>query len=251
MSHNLKKFASLMLAFFVAFGMMAAGTGEASAASGKVVVYVSGHVIEDGMDLDNHIYVGEKGYAGAYHTTNYDKVVVVKNVTVSNKAVAKVVKSTYKMDGKTYKDFFVLGKKPGKTKVSIKYKYNGNVKTKKVTVTVVEYPKPIKSLTVNGIKKKITKDRYLWYDQKYKKSKTTAKIKLVPADGWKIKRVNGDITYIKDNDYKTKRIKSPKSKITKGTTISFPKKYRDLHIHVEMVRQDGKEFHYEISLYRP
>ncbi len=252
MSYKLKRVMSLMIAVFVAFGMMVVGTGEANAASAKVVTYVSGRVLdEEGMSLENHIYVGEEGYAGAYDART-DKEVIINSVTVSDKSIAKVRKSVYKFDGRTYRDFFVIGKKPGKVKVTFKYNIKGKKKvtTKSKYVTVHEYPNPIKSVTVNGINKKMTKDRWFWYSQKYKKAKTSVKVKVVPAEGWKIKKVNGNLSYIKNKSYKNKTVKSAKSKVTKGSKISYPKKYTDLYLNVEMVGPNGQKFVYTVDLYR-
>lgn len=239
MSYKLKRVMSMMIAMFVAFSMMVVGTGEVNAASGKMVVYIGSHA-------EGELYVGESGYVGAYNAKTL-KEGKIKSVTVSNKTVAKVHKETYSADGKKYTNTYVVGKKPGKTKVTIKYKYNGNVKTKKLNVEIKAYPNAIKGVVINGKTKKITADRKFYFSQKYKK--TSAKVKVIPADGWKITNVFGNTNYWKGDQYKSANIKGAKAKVKKGSKIKFAKKYEMLSLYVTL-EKGGEKFDYNIDLWR-
>ena len=243
MNNKVKRVMSLMIAVFVAFGMMAFGTAEANAASGKVKVVVQGQT------TDNKIFVGEEGYAYAYNQKNGENA-TVKSVKVTNKAIAKVKKDTYKYNGKKYTNYLVVGKKPGKTKVSIKYKYKGKTSTKKVTLTVKEYPNAIQSLSINGKNITISGDKQFKYIKKYSKKKTKATVKLVPAEGWKISYVWGDTGYFKNNAYKSSVIKNAKTKVKKGTAITYPKKHTDLWLMINLENSSGDSFSYNVELYR-
>jgi len=244
MSYKLKRIMSLMIAVFVAFGLLAAGTGEASAASAKVKVEINNQI-----DKTNHIYAGEKAYVSAYATKG-TKVPTVKSVKVSNKSVAKVKINTIKAGGKKYKEFFVVGKKPGKTKVTVKYKYKGKVKKKTITATVEEYPNPLASLMVSGKSIKLSGDTGFAYDAKYKKTKVN--IKAAAAEGWEITEVFGHTDNGKygTKKYKFADIKKAKSKVKKGSTISFPKKYKYLYMDINLENDEGDTVFYEIILHR-
>ena len=242
MSLKLKRFMSLAIAFFVAFGMLVVGTGEASAASGKVKVDIYGY--DSGK-----IYVYQEAMVDAWHTKS-TKPVTVKSVKVSNKSIVKLKKHTYKFEGKKYKYYTVTGKKPGKVKVTVKYSFKGKTATKKKYVTVTEYPNMIQSLTVNGKNISFKGKHAFNYNAKYSKSKTKVNIKLAPADGWTIDDVYANKHYMKNKKDKYVEIKSAKSKITNGKDISFTKKYDNLFIGITLKSPEGKYVSYYISLYR-
>ena len=243
MSYKIKRVMSLAIAVFVAFGMMAFGTGEANAASSKVKVYVYG------MNQENHIYVGEKGYAGAYDTKS-DKMPIIKSVKVADKTIAKVKKETYKYNGKKYKEYYVIGKKAGKTKVSIKYKFKGKTATKSKIVTVHEYPNAIQSITINGKNVPLTGEKAFRYEKKYSKKKTKVNVKVVPAPGWKVIDTYGEVYTVNGKSVKQSSIKKAKTKVKKGSDISFAKKYKNCWLNVQMTNRNGDMFSYEINLYR-
>ncbi len=243
MSYKLKRAVSLMIAVLVAFGMMTFGTGEANAASGKVKVIVKS------QDLDNTIYVGEEGCVCAYNPKKGD-FAIVKAVIITDKSIARVKRTTYKYKGKKYKEYYVVGKKSGKTKLSVKYKYKGKTSTKKLTVTVKEYPNAIQSLTINGKDQSLTGENAFRYTKKYSKKNTKASIKMIPAEGWKISYAYGEIGYPKGKTYKSNVIKKMATKIKKGTEISYPKKYTDMWITVTLENKKGDLFSYSIGLYR-
>lgn len=214
----------------------------AMAASGKVAVYVSSNSAE------NQVYVGEEGYVGAYYTKS-GKSVPLKSVTSSDKSILKVKKYKYwDAKGKKYTGYNVVGKSIGNVTVTIKYKVNGKVKTKKKTITVKAYPNAIQSLKVNGKTVKLTGDKKFYYSKKYKK--TSAKVKVTPAEGWKVRNVYGDLAKYTKNSAKTKRIKGAKKVVISGKKVKFAKKYNNLSYYIELVNDNGETFSYNVNLWR-
>ena len=240
MSLRLKRAMSLMIAVFVAFGMMAVSTGEVNAASGKVKVEINNQI-----EKTNHIYAGEQTYVTVYNTKQ--KKVKIKSVKVSDKSIAKVKVKTLKYAGKKNKEYYVVGKQPGKTKVSVKYKCNGKAGTKKVTVTVVPYPNPLASLEVNGKNVPLSGDTGFLYEKKCKKTKVN--IKAVAAEGWEITSADSRSVYgtAKNPKFKDTGVKS---KIKNGKTISFPKKHKALYTSINLENDEGVVVFYEIVLKR-
>ena len=103
----------------------------------------------------------------------------------------------------------------------------------KKTITVKKYPNQIKSLKVNGKAVKVSENKY-FLDSKT--GKTSVKIKMALKKGWKIKNVEA---YAYTKNYTEKKISATKKAISKGSAISFPKKYRELHVTVNMSK--GKD----------
>lgn len=242
MGLRLKRIMSAMIAVLVAFGMMAAGTTEAGAASAKVKVYINNQV-----DKANHIYVGEITPVRA-NVTKGTKTATIKSVKVKDKSVAKVKIKSFKVKGKKHRKYYVTGKKPGKTKAIVKYKYNGKVKTAKITVTVVEDPDPLKSLEVNGKSIPLSGDTSFEYDAKCRKTKV--RIKAVPSEGWEIAYVDSFIRYVKNNTPKYIELKNAKKKVETGRALTFAKKYKKLYTRIYLQNEIGVCITYEIRLHR-
>lgn len=243
MSTKLNRLMALMIAFFVAFGMIVAGAVEAGAESDDTQVLVYG------QNGTNKIYVGEEGLVGVV-TSETDENVPIKGVTVSNKNIAKVKKIIEKFEGEKYTYYYVVGKKTGKVTVRIKYKLNGVTSTKKVKVTVKKAPKMIKSLKVNGKKVKLSGTKAFKYRVKCKKSKTKVNVKIVPAEGWKVLAAYGDKSYEKNNKYHSVPIANMKKKIKNGSNISFAKKYTALLVDVVLQKDGGNTIRYTVEFYR-
>ena len=74
--------------------------------------------------------------------------------------------------------------KPGKAKVTVKYKLNGKSSAISAVYTVKEYPNPMTYVKVNGQKIDIKAQKYYFDIFKYAKTKATVTVK--PARGWKI-----------------------------------------------------------------
>ena len=240
---KLRRAISLVMTVLIALGMVVTTTGEVNAASGKIRAKVYSQA------GNNKVYVGEKGNIEVSQEKGYEiNILPIRSVKVSNKSVARIKSATVTGEyGEKYKAFYVVGKKPGKVTLSIKYKLNGKVKTKKRTVTVKAAPNAIQSLEINGSKKSLSGEKAFVYSGKC--TKTQVKAVLTPAEGWEIGDAYGYIAYKKGKTEKTKWINSAQKKITDGTAISFPKKYTRMLISVS-VEKEGKVIEYEINLHR-
>lgn len=224
-SKKLTRIASLLLSVFVAFGMLAAFTVKPEAGSGSYY----------DIFTKKPLYVGEKGYVGAYYGETYLQIVSVKS---SNPSVVKVKYNGY---GEYY---YTVGKKIGKAKVTISYRdLNGNIQTANRLVRVKKYPYEIKSLSVGGKKVNTNKKKFS-YETRYKK--TTVPVNMKLKKGWEISYINAGVNL---KNGKWKDVKVTKKMLTGGKTIKFPKKYNSLSIFVTMNK--GNEYiDYEIYLYR-
>lgn len=227
MRKHYSRFVSMFLAVLVALSMVIVDTGTASAKSSWDVF------------LNNYAFVGQREgvYAG---NTNGDDATVT-SVKSSNSKVIKVIKSKY--DGTTYYD--LKYKKAGKAKVTVKFKTpSGKVIKKTKTIKVKKYPNHIKSITINGKSVSVKKHKYE-YEKKF--TGTKAAIKFKAQNGWKISYA--DISMYDQDADKDVTVKSAKTKVKKGKSISFPKEYDFMNIWVEMTKGD-KYITYQMTLYR-
>ena len=223
----MKRFASTMLVLVVAFGLVFSSVGEVKAAS------------SDYIALPSVMWVGDPiSYSVGVYNMNSSKEYTIKKVTSSSTAV-KVKKEKY--DNKTY--WFAYGKRAGTATVKITYKKNGKIKKISQKIKVKKYPNQIKSLKVNGKKINISKNKFE-YTKRYKG--TSPKIKLALKSGWKITYIDGQ--YYKKDTMKSFKVK--KSQITKGSKISFPKKYDSMIVWIYMQNKKGDSIKYDVVLYR-
>ena len=154
----------------------------------------------------------------------------VTSVKSSNKSVLKVVKTTSGSD----KWYEVKAKKTGKAKLTIEFKTDsGKKKTLTKKITVKKYPNQIKSLTLNGKKIEVSKNKYK-YSRKCSKTEATIKIKL--KEGWEISDVNANLYNSENSKYE--EVKSAKKKVKNGKAFSFPKDYDNLNVYIYMARED-------------
>ncbi|MBQ6440735.1 MAG: hypothetical protein IJJ06_11580 [Mogibacterium sp.] len=235
---------SLLIAIFVAFGMVTAVTGEVNAASGKITVTVYSQAGE------NKVYAGERGSIDvSYEKGNEINSLPIKSVKIiSGKTKAKVKKATVTGEyGEKQKVYYVVGKKAGKVKISVKYKLKGKVKTKLKTITVKPCPNAVESLEINGSKKVLTGEKKFVYNAECKKTKVN--VKITPAEGWEITDAYGYKGYMKNKEEKTVWIDEADSKVKDGTAISFKSKYTHILLSVDL-EKDGKVINYQIDLHR-
>ena len=135
--------------------------------------------------------------------------ITILSVTSSKPDVIKA------KSNKLYSKITLQAKKPGKSKIAIKYKYRDKTFTASA-VSAVSNDYPLKSVKVNGKPLNLKKDSRGYSKFDYKKS--TAKTKVAAAKGWKVKSVK---YYYGFNDTKAKKIKNGKSvKTPKGQTTS-------------------------------
>lgn len=180
-------------------------------------------------DIENGLNVYDK------NTKDYDNYATITDVKSGKKSVLTVKKSTFKDEkGKKQVYYWLDAKKVGKATITVKYKdASGKTGTLKKTITVKKYPNQIKSLKVNGKAVEVSENKY-FLDSKT--GKTSVKIKMALKKGWKIKNVEA---YAYTKNYTEKKISATKKAISKGSAISFPKKYKELHVTVNMSK--GKD----------
>ena len=103
----------------------------------------------------------------------------ITSITSSNSKVIKPV-----LNSSAAYDNYLIPKKAGKSKITVKYKVGSKTKKVSATYTVKKYPKAYSSITVNGKKINVKKKKYYYDVEGYKK--TSAKVNVKPAKGWKI-----------------------------------------------------------------
>lgn len=226
-----KRAISLLTALALVLGTVFVMTGQVDAASKAPAKIVS-----------ETLWAGEVTFAKTDFESynNYEKAKLV-SIKSSDKKVIKVRKS--KKGNKIY-DQTIEAKKPGKCTVTLKYKLKGKTYTLKGKYTVKKYPKPLKSISLNGNKISLSKYKHEYSKDKYKK--TTAKVKIQPAKGWKI-------TYVYANLYDGKNfddVKVTKNAITKGKNFKFSKKEKELYVYVLLENKKGQEIDYVVWLAR-
>ena len=193
----------------------------------------------------NRVYVGV-GYYDSENDKSYEG--KITSVTSSNKKVVKVIKDTYLNEkGKKAAIYHLKYVKAGTAEITVKYtRPNGKKAVIKKTLQIKKYPNMIKSLKVNGKTVKVSKNKFQYSVTKVKK-KTSAKIKMATRNGWKVREVTADY-YGKGKTYKYKELST--SVVTKGTAISFPKKFNYMIIYVYMENESGDQVTYEVDIFR-
>ena len=115
----------------------------------------------------------------------------------------------------------LIGKKPGKSKLTITYKTLSGKKVKlSKTITVIKYPDPVKSVVVNGKKMKIEKGIADCGVKLLKNKKGDAKVKVQLRSGWKI---------VKNKSYVTHEgeVKDPKKPDEEPVSFAKKKKFKN------------------------
>ena len=233
MKGRIKRTIALALSAMLAFTMIAAGTFAVSAADDNWKIGLFGFPGEywEGYDGDLYLYSDK---------VDYDEDII--SAKSSNVSVAKITKG---IDVDTYL-YHIEFKKAGKTKLTVKFRTpEGEKKTVKQTITVKKYPDPFKSLKINGKKVKISKNKFRYYG-KISKNKKTVSIKAELNKGWKIRKIEAR-RY--DRNWKESKLKITKKMLTKGSSISFPKKYESLEATVFLYK-GKKQMQYDIAVDR-
>lgn len=124
------------------------------------------------------LWLGDESWSCCDFSKTNDKVKVLK-IKSSKTKVIKVKKT-----GSKWYDHYLVPKKTGKSKITIKYKYKKKTYTTSATYTVKKYPAPIQDLNVNGETVNTSSHKYsIDYDD-YKG--TFVSINLTPKSGWTI-----------------------------------------------------------------
>lgn len=235
---------SITLSLLIAFGILAAGTSVAKAASGPLKAYQPETMYAKETTMGYLDFRPAKANPKDSDWDIPDKCTLV-SVKSSNTKVLEAEK-----DGTSLYNLHLEPKKVGKSTVTVKYKYKGKTYTIRKVCKVKKYPDAIKSLKVNGRSVDLDNEEFRFdYDiSEYKK--TSAKIKLTPDSGWKIQSV--DMTIFNDTYDNYKEIKP--SVIKKGTAISCSKKKCSycVFIHLECTKgsNKGDTFTYNVRFLR-
>ena len=142
--------------------------------------------------------------------------------------------------------FNMMPKMPGEAVITAEYLVDGESEPRTMTQTVIveKYPNHIKSLKVNGKAVNVSKNKYYYCKENYKK--TAFKVKFALKKGWKITSLKGTLY----SDYKDdKYFKVTKKMITGKKKISFPKTWDICTIEINMTNGD-KTISYKIDMER-
>ncbi len=143
-------------------------------------------------------------------------------------------------DGPGLYDNYLEPLKPGKAKITVKYRDGGKSGTLSATYTVKKYPNPLSYVKVNGQKINIKGNKYYYDVNKYKK--TSATIVVKPAKGWKIMWTWGYTEKADGSDFQEFEPRSGKAfKIKKG---------RNAGAFFTLVNEQGDFIQYGIHFYR-
>lgn len=233
MKRSLAKALSVLLALVVAIGISGSFTLQAAAADYFIF-------------LDETLYTGvETGFGASENVMNR-----IVSVRTSNSKVAKIeiAKGSKKSNIFSYT---VVPKKTGKVTIKVRYKNKaGEIKVKTFKRRVKPYPNMVKKLTVNGKAVTVSKSANAvnYYKDGFGKKKTSAKIALKPASGWKVDSVYGYL--YRYDPWKSKEITVTKKMVTGRDTISFPKKYNDLDVHITLINEKGATIEYNVEFVR-
>jgi len=194
--------------------MLLAGAMPAALAAAKTVP----------VEVESVLYPGA-GYSPIYFPTlpSNCKLISYKS---SNTKVLKV---------ELIKDeIAVLPLKVGRSTVTVKYKSKGKTHEVQAVVRVQKYPKPIKTLKVNGNAVKTSKYKDEYKLKKYKK--TSAVVKVVPNKGWTVQDM---MAFVGDSD----------TWVESGKSFKIPKG-KDATVFIMMSNAKGKMFYYVIDFKR-
>lgn len=234
MKKSISRVLSLMLAVFVAFGMICVSTGEAKAASGP-------------LKLDKQTFWAKDEAWGSapvvpVNDDDWELIDSAKLVSVksSKPAVLKAVK-----DGTNLYGYYLMPKKVGKSKITIKYKVNGKTYTMSRTYTVKKYPNPYESIKVNGKSVKISSNKFFYDVTGY--SKSSCKIKITPKSGWKVVNAYASFYNPKTEKDKFKNLKA--SVVTKGTAIKIPSGY-EAYVFATLENTKGETIDYGVRFFK-
>lgn len=126
------------------------------------------------------LYSGTGEYCIKIDNWTYEEEIVF--VKSSNPSVIKVPNEQSR---------YVVVKNAGHAKIKIKYKLNGKTYTISATFAVKDYPKPIKSLTINGKKITLRKEARVRYrfDLETLDNSSSNRINMKPTSGWTINNI--------------------------------------------------------------
>ena len=157
------------------------------------------------MDAKTTYYIGYPKVSMPHFKIIYGGVndITVLSVKSSAPAIIKAKKN------KRFNKVQLRAMKPGKSKITIKYQFEGKTYTTSAMSTASK-DFPVKAAFANGKSLSLKKYCSAYYPKTYKKN--TAKVKITPAKGWKVKSL---VCYSGYSDIKGKKVKN-------GATVKTP-----------------------------
>ena len=129
--------------------------------------------------------------------------------------------------------------KPGKAKITLKYKTGGKIKSVSATFQVKNYPDPFEYIKINGKKVDLKKNKFEFYSRNYKKKTFTVSFKL--NAGWKLDSNPCPGAYWIGDDF------GDGIKWKNGKSFKLPAEYDRLCAAIDIVNKNtGDFFNYEI-----
>lgn len=223
-----RRVTAALLAVFVFMSMMYISVGTVNAEEGEWSLW-----------LPESEFVGRIGWVlagvhGEETETDIEAEEIISAVSSDPDVISIKKEKWTDTEGVEHLDFMMIYNKPGEAEITAEIKKpDGSTQTLSGKMVIKKYPKMIKSLKVNGKKINTSKNMYSYDISKTKK--TSVNIRMALNKGWKITYVSAD-AYTKKGT--NKELKVNKKMITKGKAIKFPKKYKELYIHVGMEKGD-------------
>ena len=180
-------------------------------------------------------------WAGCEYYSSVDFVDMPENAKIlSVKSSRPGIIKAHRESSNIY-DNYLEPLKAGKSKITVKYKYEGKTSTISATFTVKKYPNPLTSVTVDGKARNLKANPYYLDINKYKGTKPLVKVKL--AKGWKIAYTWGYTE--KPGAEDSFKEFNPRN----GRSFKLPKGY-EAGVFFTMANAKGEEIQYGIHFYR-
>lgn len=179
-------------------------------------------------------YPNKKSFNYFYVVSTNDVTIDMATVSVSNPAVAELIKKKMDSESETY--YVIHVKKAGKATITVKAKEpnagDETYVTKKIPIHCVKYVNAIKSFKIGKkeYKKKFKKVDYFWQQKK-----VAGKLNIKVKKGWKIKK----IWFYNYADNTQKKIKNGKKITLKKNTaviVWVKKKGKNVNMYYQVGR---------------
>ncbi len=218
----MKKKLQLYLIGLLAFVLLTAASATVTFAASKGPVKMKPRTL----------WLNDEVYRGPDYKTSYGdcKLLSIKS---SKPGVIRAEKDS------EYDDLYsgtLMPVKLGKSKITVKYKYQGKTYTTSAVCTVKKYPNPFKFIKVNG-KKINLKDNLFSYNVDHFK-KTRVKVQYSLSKGWKVTRA-----YTYGKNYSLVSVKN-------GSTVKVPKRTEWTCIFLEVTNKKGETMQYSLRFRR-
>ena len=158
----------------------------------------------------------------------------ILSITSANKSMMKTGKQ---------KDFgpwgiWMMPLKVGKCKITIRYKLDGKIYSMSQIIPIKKYPSPFAWIKVNGKKIDLKKNKFEFYSKNYKKKTFTVSFKL--NAGWKLDSNPCPGAYWIGDDF------GDGIRWKNGKSFKMPDKYTRLCAAIDLVKDNGDFFNYEV-----